>query len=58
MPPEDARKADQNANNDGDKSDSSDNATGVEALKRRKRQREADDFFDEMNKEDPLMKQM
>ena len=37
VPPEDERIAEKDANNDGNKSDDSENATGVEALKRRKR---------------------
>jgi hypothetical protein len=41
-----------------DASDSSEGVTGVEALKRKRRQKEADEFFEQMTKDDPLLKKM
>lgn len=57
LPPEDKNGALSNGKNDAGKDDeSSEGATGIELIKRQKRQKEADDFFAEMSKEDPLMK--
>ena len=59
VPPEDKNlpSIDDKAKDNGQES-SDDNITGIEAIKREKRKREVDDFFDEMTKEDPLMKKM
>ncbi len=57
VPPEDKNGALNNGKTDAGKDDeSSEGATGIELIKRQKRQKEADDFFAEMSKEDPLMK--
>ena len=55
MPPEDIKDEKEGEKGDGD---SSEGVTGVEALKRKRQNKEIDDFFDEMTKEDPLMKKM
>ena len=59
VPPEDKNVAaiDLKAKENGQDS-SDENVTGIEAIKRERRKREVDDFFDEMTKEDPLMKKM
>ena len=59
VPPEDKKESkNPDASQNEKDADSSEGITGVEAIKREKRKREVDDFFDEMTKEDPLLKQM